>query len=215
MKELFDLSFSAANIIPTGLFVFILLYWFTVLLGFFDFDSFDFDIDVDVDVDADVDVDVDSGNPEGGTAWLNHILVFFNLGKIPFMVWLSFVSIPLWVASVITNAFFGNTTFLIGLVIFIPIFILTLFVAKFFTAPFVKIFEAMDKENKPKELIGKVCQVIIPPNGKKMGQADINYDGSPIRIYVTASTGTLFQRGDEALVIEKQNDAYFIEPYKQ
>ena len=214
MKELFDLSFSAANIIPTGLFIFILLYWLTVLLGFFDFDSFDFDIDVDVDTDIDVDVDADAGNPEGGTAWLNQILVFFNLGKIPFMVWLSFVAIPLWVTSIITNAFFGNTTFLIGLIFFIPLFILTLFLAKIFTAPFVKIFEAMDKENKPKELTGKVCEIIIPPKGQKMGQADINYDGSPLRIYVVASENTLFKKGDEALVIEKKNDAYFIEPYK-
>lgn len=213
MKELFDLSFSAANIIPTGLFVFILLYWLTVLLGFFDFDSFDFDIDVDVDTDIDVDVDADAGGAEGGTAWLNQLLIFFNLGKIPFMVWLSFLAIPLWILSILTTTLLGIESFLFSLIVLTPLLVVTAFLAKFFTYPLTKIFMAMDKENKPKNLIGKVCTVVLSPNANKWGQADVNYDGSPLRVYVTTSKESDFRKGDKALIIEKQGEAYFIEPY--
>lgn len=72
---------------------------------------------------------------------------------------------------------------------------------------------AMDKENKPKVLIGKVCTIVLSPDAKKKGQADVNYDGSPLRVYVTTSKESNFKKGDKALIIEKQGEAYFIEPY--
>lgn len=79
MKEIFDLSFSPANIFPTVLLLIVTLYWLVFLVGLLDLQFLDFDagaegdfdvsmdkdisigkdIDVDVDVDADVDVGMD------------------------------------------------------------------------------------------------------------------------------------------------------------
>ena len=69
-----EIFFLPSNLIPTTLFLVVLLYWITVLFGALDFDVFDFDIDLDADVDADA--EMDSSNVFG----LNKVLSFFNLG---------------------------------------------------------------------------------------------------------------------------------------
>jgi len=66
-----EIFFLPSNLIPTILFLVIVLYWITVLLGALDFDVFDFDLDIDTDVDTDM--EMDSSNVFG----LNKILTFF------------------------------------------------------------------------------------------------------------------------------------------
>ena len=125
MKEIFELAFAPANIIPTVLFVFVTLYWIAVMIGFADADSLDIDLDLDVDVDVDVDLDIVTdahgspdvhmdmdGNPVGDISWLNKILIFFNIGKVPLMVWLSFVGLIAWVGCMSITSVFGINAFL-------------------------------------------------------------------------------------------------------
>lgn len=215
MNEFFHLMFSPQNVIGTLLLSFCVLYWLIVIVGIIDLDLFDFELEVEMEIDADADVDVSS--TDGSVAWLNKVLVFFNLGKIPFMVWLTFLSFPLWFLLMIVNEFFGNTSFLIGVVFFIPLVIISAFIAKPLTYPFVKVFAALDKENTPKDLVGKVGRVILAGNENRKGQIEVNYDGSPIRIYVWPSSKEIkLIKNESVLIIQKsesEEQVYIVEPY--
>lgn len=210
MKEILELSFGYQNLIPTILLLFVFIYWITVILGAIDISSIDIDIDVDVEPDIDVDVDAPS------LSWLNNILVFFNLGKIPFMVWLSFVAMPLWMLSVIANATINNESFLLSTLIFIPILIVCMFIAKFATIPFIPIFRALDKGSENLVFPGKVCTVLITPTNGKIGQAEIKTTDSFILVYIYTDNDIILKKGDTALIIEKHNtkDYYLVEPYE-
>ncbi|MGV6861194.1 MAG: hypothetical protein ACWA41_05455 [Putridiphycobacter sp.] len=218
MNEFFHLMFSPQNLIGTFLLSFCVLYWLIVIVGIIDIDLIDVDVDVDMDVDIDADVDTEVSTAGGSVAWLNKILLFFNLGKIPFMVWLTFLSLPLWFLMIIVNHLLNNTTFIIGLLIFIPLLIVSAFIAKPLTFPFVKVFEALEKENKPKNLIGKTGVVILPGNEKRKGQVEVNYEGSSIRIYAkTASKEIILTKNETVLIVDKDVDnqsVYIVEPYK-
>ncbi|SDK73651.1 hypothetical protein SAMN05421823_103417 [Catalinimonas alkaloidigena] len=210
MKELVDASFSSVNIIPTFLLLFVIGYWLVTLIGMVDLDSID--IDVDVDVDADADVDVDGGS---SLMWLNHVLAFFNLGKVPLMVFLTFLALPLWAGSVLANHYVSNTSFAVSLIFLLPVLIASLFIAKFLTWPFVKVFEHMDEEEDT-TVIGKICRTLGTIDHQHGGQAVVEGKSSPIKLFVRTPEGKVVPKGETALVIEYQPDKkyYLIDPYK-
>ena len=101
MLQLIDFAFQPASVIPTTLFLFVVIYWIIVVFGVLDTHFLDFDVEVDHDLDIDADFDhhigVDGAHEidtevQGAQSimWLNHILVFFILGRVPFMVFLTF-----------------------------------------------------------------------------------------------------------------------------
>ena len=216
MKELLELSFAFQNLIPTIIFLFVIVYWLTVMLGAIDIGSLDVDLDLDVDVDIDVDVDADVDVDGASISWLNSILSFFNLGKIPFMVWLSFVAMPLWAGSIIINKILGNELFSISILIVIPLLILSMFLAKFATMPFVPIFKTLDKGSENINIPGKICKVILAPSNGKIGQAEIELDSNFILIYIYVENNIQLKKGDTALVIQQHDtkDYYLVEPYQ-
>src|SRR5690606_23128689 len=123
----FHHAFSPQNLLATFILSFCIVYWLIVIVGAIDVDMIDFDVDVDTDVD----VDVDGGDAgESGVAWLNQVLAFFNLGRVPFMVWLTIVAIPLWVGSIIVSFLVQNYSFLISLLYCIPLVIGSMILAK-------------------------------------------------------------------------------------
>lgn len=213
MNEFLHLMFSPQNVLGTFLLCFCVVYWLVVILGVIDLDLFDFDLEIDAELETEVDVSA----TDGSVAWLNRILIFFNLGKVPFMVWLTFLSFPLWLLLMIVNEFFGNTTFILGLIFFIPLVIVSAFIAKPLTYPFVKIFSKLDKENKPKDLTGKIGVVILAGREDRKGQIEIDYNGSPIRVYVWPSSKEIkLKRNESVLVIQKsetEEQVYIVEPY--
>jgi hypothetical protein len=205
MTELYQAAIAPANLLPTGLLLFVLLYWLTVIVGLLDMKS------VDLDVDTDADGHLDHHHE---ASWLNGALAFFNLGRIPLMIFLSFVFLPLWVGSILVNYYTGNTSLLLGLVFFVPLFVGSLFVAKFLTLPFVHLFAAMEKEHDGgAQAIGRVCTVLLPASAERLGQASVRINGAPLMLNVR-STGEPLAKGDEALVIDfdEQRRCYLIEP---
>ena len=86
-------------------------------MGALDFDvdvdadiDMDIDIDVDVDLDVDVDVDIDATLMRSQKAlntpkrsFFVRCLVFFNFGRIPFMIISSFLLLTMWSISVYCN----------------------------------------------------------------------------------------------------------------
>lgn len=223
MKELFNAAISLPNIIPTALLGMVMLYWLTVVVGALDFDFLDFDVETDIDTDIDVDVDAApsadmdvNANGEVSFSWLNSVLVFFNINKVPFMLFLTMLILPLWVISVMTNHYLGIDSFPGGLIVLIPVFFVSLFIAKLLTLPFVKLFEHMQKEDsESKTAIGKICVVSTLITDEKMGQARVETSGSPLLLNVIARPGCELKSGDTALVIEylKDKNLYLVEPY--
>jgi len=198
--------FQSSNIIVTLLFIVILLYWLVVLFGAVDFDTFDFDFDVEVD--ADVDADVDSSNIFG----LNKILHFFNLGRVPFMIFLTFLVLPWWFGTVIVNNWFGFTGFISGLMVVIPLFFASLFVAKILTTPFVKIFEALDKEDTQRDILGTIGIVRMKASDEKTGQAEFKVGTAYLNLKIRTKEGVA-NIGEKVMIVNdsKKDDFYEVE----
>lgn len=211
MTELLYAAVAPPNLLPTALLVFVLLYWLTVVLGLLDLKT----IDLDIEDHGHLHYDSDVAPGEAGTGWLNGALAFFNLGRIPLMIFLSFVFLPLWVGSILANYYTGNTSLLLGLAFFLPLFIGSLFVAEFLTLPFVKLFTALEKDHDGGAVvIGKVCTVLLPATTEHLGQASVRIDGAPLMLNVR-STNAPLRKGETALVIDFDitRRCYLVEPY--
>jgi hypothetical protein len=216
MTELMNLLFSPAGLIPTLLLIFVIIYWVTVIVGALDTGFMDFDIDIDVDVDVDVDVDLDAaGGIDGGIAWFNHVLYFFNLGRIPFMVWLSFVSLCLFLFVLTINDLLGISSFLPGLMVLLPGLIASLLVAKVLTIPLIKVFAELDGETLNVDLEGKIGRVKLPIFPDSVGQITINVDDKSFVVEAYIRTSDKVEKGTSVLVINynKERNAYLVEPY--
>lgn len=202
--------FQTSNIIVTVLFLVIIFYWLVVLFGVFDFESFDFDLDLDVEADADVDTDVNSSNIFG----LNKILHFFNLGRVPFMIFLTFLVLPWWFGTVLVNNIFGFEGFIAGLLVLIPMFFLSLFAAKILTTPFVKIFDALDKENVDRDVLGTIGEVRMMATSGKTGQAQFKLGGAFLTLDIRVKSGKA-NIGEKVMIVNdsNKNDYYLVEQY--
>jgi hypothetical protein len=203
MTELLDAAVSAPNIIPTALLVFVLIYWLVVILGAIDLDFFDVDVDLEADADGELSV-----------SWLNHVLVFFNLGQVPFMLFLTFLVVPWWAITVLGNHYIGNESFVLSLLVLIPALLISLFFAKFLTMPFVRVYQALDQEDNTTP-VGKICRITSAASPTKVGQAQVQTNGAPLVLNVRAYEGSSLLAGDSAMVIEYDagRNVYLVEPY--
>ncbi|RZK92871.1 MAG: hypothetical protein EOO62_32560 [Hymenobacter sp.] len=210
MTELLQAAVLPPNLVATGLLVFVLLYWLTVIVGLLDFKTVDFHVDTHAGFHA------DGLHPAGADSdWLNGALAFFNLGRIPLMVFISFVALPLWVSSILVNYYTGNTSLLQGLLFLGPLLVGSIFLAKFLTLPFVRLFAALEKDHDAGAVaLGKVCTVLLPATADHLGQATVHIDGAPLKLNVR-TTGLPLSKGDTALVIDYDTPrrCYLIEPY--
>lgn len=202
-----NLFFEPANIIPSVFFLVIILYWVIVLLGVIDLDFIDFDVDVDVDTD----VEVDSSNIFG----LNKVMAFFNLGKIPFMVFLTFLVIPWWFSTILVNHFLGIHWFLPGLLVVVATFVVSLIVSKVLTQPFVKLFEVLDKEEKEMDIVGTVGEVRLKASDLLTGQGEFKLDKAFVSVKIRTRKGVVVNPGDKVLVVDdrQKDEFYIVEPY--
>lgn len=206
MTELLQAAVLPPNLVATGLLVFVLLYWLTVIVGLLDFKT----------ADLHLGGHADPGHLPGTHAdWFNGALAFFNLGRVPLMLFVSFVALPLWVGSILANYYTGNTSLLRGLLFLLPLLLASLFVAKVVTQPFVRLFAALEKDHDGGAVaLGKVCTVLLPATADHLGQATVRIDGAPLMLNVR-TTGVPLAKGETALVIDYDTPrrCYLIEPY--
>ena len=213
MTELLEAAIAPANIIPTALLAFVLLYWLVVLVGLIDLDFINLDL-IDTEVETDVEPDV-SGIET--IAWLNSALAFFNLGRVPFMLFLSFLVLPFWALALLANYYLDTAGNFIGFSLLLPAFIGALFISKILTTPFVKLFAILEKEHDSKAVVlGQVCTVILPASPTELGQATVKTEGSPLLLNVKTTGSANLSKGETALVIEydEKSKFYLIEPYQ-
>ena len=211
MTELLQAAFSPVNLMYTLLLILVLIYWLSVIIGAMDFGSldvdFDLDADLDFDVDADVDVDTDTDmhSSSGGIAAVLH---FFNFGKMPFMIVMSFLVLFAWSINVLANFYLGNGSPIFAIAMLIPNLFVSLCLTKIITTPIIPAFKGMDKGAEDIDYIGQVCTLTLPATSSKMGQAEVNYKGSPLLIYVKADpdSNEILKKGEEAVIVQQQKD---------
>jgi len=217
MMELLEYSFATINIIPTALLIFILLYWLIVMLGFIGSDAIDVDLDLDVDADVDVDVevdtdvDVDGGVHVGGPGIFVSALDFFNVGRVPLMILLTFITLPLWFIALNVNDFFGITTFAIAFALFVPELFLSMMLAKFMTAPIAKMFKNIDDETGvSRDFTGAIAVVRIQVDERNDGQIETENRGANVLLTARSTKGVL-KAGDKVLIIDyNEKEEYYL-----
>ena len=164
------------------------------------------DLDHDVGHELDHDVGHDAGHDagEGGAhvgGALRGVLLFFNLGEIPLMIMLSLTILIMWAGAVLLNRAIGNESFLLSLLLFVPLLIGSLLVAKVLSTPVKPVFRALAKQTEQyQEMIGKICVVTTSEANAEFGQATIETKDAPLLFNIRTEHGLILVQGEEALV---------------
>lgn len=211
MKELFDATFSSLNVIPTFFLLMVILYWIAVILGAMDLGFLDFDLDPDFETDVEVEVDV-----SGEVGWFSEFLSFFNLGRVPFMVFFTALVIPMWLMSVNINHYLGIENVMLATLLQIPYFFVSLFVSKIITSPLSGVFERLNDDAMSKEaLIGKTGRVVIECSSTHKGQIEVKIDGDSFILTAKTRKGIVLPKSSTALIVEynHENDNFIVAPF--
>lgn len=219
MNELIQIAFHPSNLLYTILLMVVLVYWLTVFLGLLDLEfldidmdldidvDMDLDVDLDLDVDADMDLDSDTDVDVNGGSWFLKGMSFFNLGKIPFMVFLSFLSLSMWAIAMFATEAFSSILPWIGLIILLPNFLVSLFITKVVTWPMLPIFKALNKEaSTNKELVGKVAILKMDAYPSKRSQAELQANGHTFLLNVRSEDENILKKGTKVLLVEYRTD---------
>lgn len=213
MTELIHASLSPENIIYTVLLVIVLLYWLSVILGALDINSFDLDLDVDADIDMDLDVDVDADLDAGGSAngWLAGAFHFFNFGKLPAMVIISFVILFAWMTSVLMNHYLGAGSLVFAIMLMIPNLFVSLVLTKIITTPLIPLFKQLNSPEEDIDFRGMICKLTISADKIKKGQAEVIHENRSILIYVKVDEDEVDQikKGEQAVILRPSKDASY------
>ena len=131
--EILKASVLPPNFFATFLLGFCITYWILVIFGALDFSFLSFDVEIELEADTEIDANTEIESESGeihAISWWNNLLSFFNIGKVPFMIFFTFFSVPFWLISIFSNHYFDNQSFVWGLLVFVPSFILSLFIQK-------------------------------------------------------------------------------------
>ncbi|MBC7919655.1 MAG: DUF1449 family protein [Ferruginibacter sp.] len=211
MKDLLELAFSPIHFPLTLLLLAILLYWLTVIVGLLDLSTLDFDVNADGHLDKNIHVDLKTRR--NGLIWLS----FFHLGKVPFMVFLSFLVLFLWSGSILGNYYLGNQSVAVAGLLFIPNLVIGLLLTKFATFPLIRVFsDGKNEFETNRDVIGRTCVVLLSATNQKVGQAEVtSASGAPLLLTVRTTEDSPIRRGEKGLVIDYDDAShtYLIEPF--
>ncbi|MCG8569354.1 MAG: YqiJ family protein [Spirochaetes bacterium] len=225
--QLFKAAISLPNLPYTILLGVMLLYWFSVILGFFDIKSLDFDADTDIDLDVDVemdleaDVDVETDADPGGSG-IHFFSSILNMHKVPISVWFS-VFIPVaWACSIMLNATLdvvsGNLIhnffrLILGFIIIVP---LAALVSRTVSIPLSKLF-TYKKSTSASDMIHKICMITSTKVTPTFGTAEFKTDeGTPIILNVRGQKQNDLTKGSQAVITkyDKETNTYQVIPFQ-
>ena len=203
MLELLNEAISPANLVYTIFLGLSLFYWMFVMMGAMDLDGLDFDIDIDADADVDID-----GNVSGGGNFLSGILVFFNFGKVPFMVIQSFTSLWMWTIAMLTNHHFGGGDIMFAVAMFIPILFIGLLITKLVTTPLLPFFEALSDGEEAIDYEGQIAVLKVSATKKRVGKAEIliGDNTNSLTVKISGNSEKDYIDRDEKIVILSISD---------
>jgi hypothetical protein len=199
MTELLSASLFGFNLLPTLLLGVIALYWVTLILGVVDLDSLDIDLDTDIDADG----------------AFHGILVFFNLGEVPLMLFISLVFLSMWMIATSTKILIDYSVSMSGILI-IPEFIVSSLIVRSALLPFKKLFKSLKVSTTEVPVLENKCILLTDCKTGRIGQAEIITGGASVLINVQVLKDISMKKGDTALVIQKDKNVelYEIIPYK-
>lgn len=219
MKELIEISFSPVNAFFSIMSIIMLLYWIMVIVAGLDPDLFSIDFD-----SADLDTDLDShshdipdrsdassdGNPFMKT------LEFFNFDELPLMFILTIIFFSMWLVGVNITYYLGVESTLIGFLLLIPNFILSLFIVKIFSKPLSYLYKQVNHKGEPEiDFLGRRCVVFSSLDDVRTGQIQLSVNGDPIRLSARSNTDEKLIAGQEAVIVAESEDRryYLVEKF--
>ena len=169
-----------------------------------------FDVDLDIDADLDVDLDADVDGAEGTSGWLAGALHFFNFGKLPMMVILSFVILFAWMINVLLNHYYGGGSLVFALMLMLPNLFISLLLTKIITAPLIPIFQQLNTPEEDVDFVGMLCKLTVTANKTKKGQAEVIHENRSLLIYVKVDDDVdEINKGEEAIILRPSKDASY------
>jgi len=218
MNEALAYSFQSINVFPTVLLLITVLYWVAVILGALDVGFLDFDLDPDFETDVNVEIDLGTEvDAEASGGFTEAFLSFFNLGRIPVMVVFSFFSISFWLVAININHYLAVDTFWLAGLLYLPIILVSMFVAKYCTVPLLPVFRALNEEAQSKhDLVGVLGITVLPLSKGNLGQVKLVKEEETFVIKVRTLHPDKINKGQQVIVIEyKEKDSYYlVEPFE-
>lgn len=178
----------------------VVAYWLLMIVSGLDLDFVDFDFDLD-------------GDPTTHSSALDWGFVglkWFNLGDVPFMVWLSAFALAAWLASAIFDKGLADPSAAEVLTASLRNIGVALLAAKAVTQP-LKGKLKIQEPNTVAQMIGRTVVITTTQADTRHGQASCPSDGAPLLIQVRTVAESL-AKGDTAEIIDYSPDehVYFI-----
>lgn len=211
MNELLQAALSPVNLLYTFLLALVLLYWLTVIVGALDMNALDVDFDLDMDSDIDIDVDSNVDVDSGSGGWFAGALQFFNFGKMPMMIILSFTILFTWMINILMNHYIGQGSMPFAIALMLPNLFVSLLLTKLFTTPLVPLFAQLNTSEENVDYIGMTCKVLVPATETKKGQAEVFHNNSALLVYIKVSKNDVgsIRKGEQAVIVDKAKDSAF------
>lgn len=218
MKELLELSFSPVNAFFSIMSIIMVLYWVLVIIAGLDPDLFSIDFD-STDINTNFDhhgKDLpDRAETSEATGFMK-VLQFFNFDELPLMFILTIMFISMWLVSINVTHYLGIESTLLGFILLIPNFILSLFIVKIFSKPLAYLYKQVNHKGEPViDFLGRRCIVFSNLNDLKTGQIQLNVNGDPIRLSARSNTDEQLNAGQQAVIVAQSEDKkyYLVEKF--
>ena len=218
MKELLELSFSPVNAFFSVMSIIMVLYWVLVIIAGLDPDLFSIDFDA-----TDMDTNFDHHGKElpdraetSEASGFMKVLQFFNFDELPLMFVLTIMFISMWLVSINVTHYLGIESTLLGFILLIPNFILSLFVVKIFSKPLAYVYKQVNHKGEPViDFLGRRCVVFSTLNDLKTGQIQLSVNGDPIRLSARSNTEEELKSGQQAVIVAESEDKkyYLVEKF--
>ncbi|MEZ6099444.1 MAG: DUF1449 family protein [Pirellulaceae bacterium] len=163
-----------------------------------------------------------SGHADGGEhafgSYVVSFLRFFNVAEVPLMIWATALISTMWAVSILGNYYLnpGLGTGL-ALLLIVPNVVVALIVTKVVTTPLGYVFrKARQGVELPARIVGKTCTITSSTVTTAFGQGQMARVGAPLTLNVRAREGTELCKGDQALVVEhdEEKNIYWVVPFE-
>ena len=216
MKELIEISFSPVNAFFSIMSILLLLYWILVIIAGIDPDllSVDFDSnDLETDFDSTDAPDRTEGSDGNG---FMKVLEFFNFDELPLMFILTIIFFSMWFISVNVTYYLGVNSTMLGFLLLIPNFIISLFIVKIFSRPLSYFYKQVNHKGEPEiDFLGRRCVVFSAMDNFKTGQIQLSVNGDPIRLSARSNSEEQLVAGQQAVIVRENEDKkyYYVEKF--
>lgn len=210
MKELIEISFSPVMAFFSIMCIVMVIYWALVIIAGLDPDLFSVDFD-----SSDVETGFD-GEGEANTSSFMKVLEYFNFDELPLIFIITIVFFSMWLIGVNITYYLGVESTLIGFLLLIPNFILSLFVVKLFSKPLGYLYKQVNHKGEPEiDFLGRRCTVLTAITPDKTGQIELTVNGDPMKLYARSNTDEIISAGGQAVIVGESADKkyYLVEKF--